>query len=762
MADIFVDGLGIVSIAGDKPTEIESKAISRKLDQVNEQRADKAAAEQSDIFTAPKMMRFGLEVAGAIAGTVLTGGLALPALATRVSLASRPFIGALLKSAAGSGAGSGVGAGVAQIVDPKDDIGREIMRATIEGAAGEAIGAPVVIKGAKILKGAAATTDLGRLKPKSWAKMLDGAEEAEQVLKVQAEKVLKNPEAYKDEFYNVDRVIKMAQEAKKGLTPGMKTESRALDTIEEAAQAALIGADDLIFRKDSLAFVGQAMKKDFMDELIKKGAADESIMGRNLLESLTGANTLRKTFYSEGLKSIDDIMRKAKGLEAGSKIPATIPTDSIQKALNTYMKEQPMNVKELVALKKDMAKALKPKANFSDLRALRSYFNTKYMDSVGSAIKPGNTVLAQGYNRMRMAIDDILNSPEQLTKYDIPEAAVEKLRALNSQYKEGAKLFGDGSLFAEILKKGNLEKGGSVDAVYSSIIKGKDKPTLVKSFKENLNKAVKNGFLDEKVAKDNLENLRGQFMANQIDRATANQKGNFTDFLDASKITGELKKSDRVYKELFNEAERAQHSKLFKNLAYSQGTVDKKTGLPGRIFVQLKQAGAIGSVLSFQGIGGTAATILLAPAGFSKALLSPKLNKFLFEETTKPLVERTPQKSGILFRQLVGRLVDEGLVDSEEALAAIEKSKEVEAQMVAKGIKNPTQRNKYVAATQNVAQAPTQFSYTPLARPQTQQQPTQQIRTFTNPATVTSYGSTYQGLFPMDPTGQAIARQRDQ
>lgn len=761
MADIFVDGLGIVSIAGDKPTEIESKAISRKLDEVTELRAEQDAAKASESFDGRKLFRFGLEVAGAIAGTFFSGGLGLPAAAARMSMLSRPFIAKLAKSAAGSGIGSGAGAGVAQIVDPSDDIGREITRAVIEGATAEAIGAPAVIKAGKLLKGAAATTDIGRLSPKRWAGLLDGAEEAEGVLRVQAEKVLKNPENYRSDFYNPERVRKMAEEAKKGLTLGMKTSSRALDTVEEAAQAALIGADDLIFRKDSLAFIGQTMKDDFMNELIKKGAKDETMLGRLLFETLTDGNAMRKKLYQEGIGSIDEIIRKAKGLEAGTKIPATIPTKSIADALKKYSKEQPGNVKDLITLQKDMAKFLRPKVNFTDLKGLRSYFNTKYMDSVGSVMKPGNTILAQGYNRMRMAIDDILNNPEQLSKFDIPQEAVTKLRAVNSQYKEGAKIFGDGSLFAEILKKGNLEKGGSVDAIYSSIIKGKDKPSLVESFQRNLETAVKNGFLTKELAESNIENLRGQFMSNMFDRATKGQQGNFTDFLDASKITGELDKSKRVYEKLFNESERATHKKLFKDLAFSQGTIDKKTGLPGRIFVQLKQAGAIGSLLSFQGVGGQAAVILLAPFGFSKALLNPKLSKLMFEETTKKLADRTPTKSGLAFRNLVGRLADEGLVDSDEALMAIEKSKEIEADLNAKGIKNPTQRNKYTAPAQNIQKAPTQFNFTQLNRPQAPA-PTQQTRTFTNPATVTSYGSTYQGLFPMDPTGQAIARQRDQ
>ena len=57
----------------------------------------------------------------------------------------------------------------------------------------------------------------------------------------------------------------MAKEAKKGLTIGMKTESRFLDTLENIATKSFFGAEELIGRKEALAFVGQAAQKDFIE-----------------------------------------------------------------------------------------------------------------------------------------------------------------------------------------------------------------------------------------------------------------------------------------------------------------------------------------------------------------------------------------------------------------------------------------------------------------------------------------------------------------
>jgi hypothetical protein len=63
---------------------------------------------------------------------------------------ARPFLTQLAKSSLAAGAGGGTGAGVSQLFDPKDDITREILRGATEATLGEAIGVPVVIKGAKL------------------------------------------------------------------------------------------------------------------------------------------------------------------------------------------------------------------------------------------------------------------------------------------------------------------------------------------------------------------------------------------------------------------------------------------------------------------------------------------------------------------------------------------------------------------------------------------------------------------------------------
>ena len=152
MGQIFVEGLGTVEIQGDTPNENETKQIGLALDQIKENKFQPESEKIADTFlNGPTIGRIGLEIAASIAGTIATGGLGLPALALRGGMLARPFLTKLAQTSLGSGVGGATGAGLAQTFDPKDDIVREILRGGVEGALGEAIGAPVVIKGGQLI-----------------------------------------------------------------------------------------------------------------------------------------------------------------------------------------------------------------------------------------------------------------------------------------------------------------------------------------------------------------------------------------------------------------------------------------------------------------------------------------------------------------------------------------------------------------------------------------------------------------------------------
>jgi hypothetical protein len=772
MGEIFVEGLGTVQIEGSEPTEAESKAIASGFEQYKDQLATPDAEKTADTFlTLPKVLRFGTEVGLAIAGTVLTGGLGLPAIAARGAMLARPFLTQLAKSSLAAGAGGGTGAGVSQLFDPKDDITREILRGATEATLGEAIGVPVVIKGAKLFSTIAGKAPSPVAKMKEFLKPIEGAHEAEQLLFLQkgsqVDKILADPVKYSSEFYNPEKVVELAQEAKKGLTMGMKTESRGIDTLENIATGSFFGADELIGRKEALAFVGQTAQKDYLENITKNLTPGD--MGRLFFETITDGQTARKAYFKGQYDGIDKIVRAELGLAANQAAPKLIPGSLVTNALKKYTKDLQIPEKEIIALNKTIAKQVAGKRfDFKSLETLRSQLG----QSMNDALRNNNTQLAQAYKAMRQSIDDTLNDGEALKKFQIPEVAVEQLKRIRKEYAESAKLFDDGVL-ATILKKGNQD--GGVDDIFGAIVKGKDKPELVGVLKSKLDDLTEKKFITKDQAKQLDNSLKGQFLSNIFERSkVVGAKNNpmYTDFVDAGAVTGKLSESKKVYNTLFTEPERNELSAFLKKLAFSQGTVDQKTGLPGKMFIQLKQAGAIGNVLSFGGGSGLlergAATILIAPAALTKIMLNPKINQFLFEETAKKNFGKTsPGVAGASFRQLVGRLITEGLVPEEEGNKAIEDSKVIQEQYEKAGIKNVNdiETFKKVQASNNFKPVNTQVSDPRMMAPRSAPissapSPAMPMAPQQN-AGITSQGlsgATYQGLFPFDTTGQAIAR----
>jgi len=726
MGEIFVEGLGTVQIEGSEPTEAESKAISQGYEQYKEQLSLPDAEKTADAFlSAPSIGRFVTEVGLSIAGSVLTGGLALPGLALRAGMLARPFLTKLATSSLGSGAGGGIGAGVSQLFDPKDDITREILRGAAEGAVGEAVGVPVVMQGGKLISKIVGKTPSPLGAVKEYLKPIEGAHEAEQILFLggktkegkeivsQADQILANPEKYTDRFYNVDKVKELALEAKKGLTMGMKTESRALDTLENISTGAFFGADELIARKEALAFVGQTAQKDFLEKMTN--GLSKGDMGKLFFETLSDGQTARKAYFNGQYKGIDEIVRAELGLKAGQAAPKLIPGSLVMDALKKYSKDLQIPGKDVLTLQKTIGKQLAGKRfDFKSLEKLRSELGQNMQD----AIRSNKTDLAQAYKKMREAIDDTLENSEALTKFKIPEVAVEQLKRIRKEYKETAQIFDDG-VISTILKKGN--KDGGVDDIFNAIVKGKDKPDLVQKLKLKINDLTERGFLSEAQSNNLNDSLKGQFLANIFERSKISGSATnpmYTDFIDASKALSRLKESDQVFKLMFTKkSEQEEINKLLKNLAFSQGTIDQKTGLPGKMFIQLKQAGAIGNTLSYgAGMGlldKGAAMILIAPAAMTKIMLNPKINKFLFQESTKQNLGKTsPTAAGVAFRQLVGRLVSEGLVPEEDGNRAIEESKVVQKQYEDAGIKSmkDIQTYKQVKAASNLKPVNTQVT----------------------------------------------------
>ena len=127
MGRVNIVGLGTVDIEGDTPNEQEIKVFQRMVEAKGaSQLTDGAAEEVTDSFmSSPTFGRILTEAGLAIAGSIATGGLALPGLALRAGMLARPFLTQLAKSSIGAGVGGGTGAAVAQAFDPKESIVKE-------------------------------------------------------------------------------------------------------------------------------------------------------------------------------------------------------------------------------------------------------------------------------------------------------------------------------------------------------------------------------------------------------------------------------------------------------------------------------------------------------------------------------------------------------------------------------------------------------------------------------------------------------------
>jgi len=353
MGKINVEGLGVVEIAGDEPTAAEALDIKNRSEEILAENLSEAYGNKQgeEYAEGVNFKRVLLEVGLSIGGALATGGAALPVIAARASMLSRPFFSQLAKSSFGSAVGGGVGGGLAQTFDPKDDIVREIARAATEGALGEFIGAPIAIKGATYMKKA-----LGNWSERVGA--LEFADEAERNLITKAqdiqleqavitgdkklfqqlvakfgpqvdksgnvvskgrtdipsfESIKNNKNLSKDPYKKAD--IKFAQEVEGGLTPGIKTSSRTLEIFENIAQKSLIGGGAITARYEALQEVGNKLAMDYVNDLKRLGG--EGTVNEAFFKSLSGAKDMWSSSVSGAFKGVDKELIQSNMFDTG-------------------------------------------------------------------------------------------------------------------------------------------------------------------------------------------------------------------------------------------------------------------------------------------------------------------------------------------------------------------------------------------------------------------------------------------------------------
>jgi predicted hydrocarbon binding protein len=698
MGKVNIQGLGTVNIEGDKPNEKEIEVFKRMLAVKDSQNLTEGPAEEvtENFLTSPKFGRILTEAGLAIAGSIATGGLALPGLALRGTMLARPFLTQLAKSSIGAGVGGGTGAAVAQTFDPKEDVIKEILRATTEGALAEAIGAPIVIKGGQVVGKL-----LGSRNPKKFNDLLDGATEAENALKAKSAEILKDPLKFAEKFKlktdpkNIEKLKNAAEEMSKGLTPGVKSSNRTLEIIENISQKSLLGGGAITTRYEAAKNIGDLVAKDMLEQY--KVVADEADLGKLFFESLGGARGAFDETKNKLYQVVDDILIK-NGAKDAQVIPVENTLRSSIDELKKFYSETPMpeSIGGTIGIIERNLRDRAGKYSFSQLDKLRkSLVDTRFNVS-------GKEAQAQ-VGKLIKTVDDILT--DKNLKDVIPEEAVDALGKANTFFREGNDVFTRG-IIANMLKKAGedgLVLGKDAKAIQQvfKTIAGQDNVTTTKALFREIDAltgqnikagdgftAIK-GIIDPATNKPMLsvadanklkDSFRGQFLSNAL-RASEDGSTQFGNFYNAKKFEDALTKGEGKLKDfLFQGKDKKAIEGLQNTLAFAQGDLSRLPGLPGGIFIQLKQAGAAGQILSLGSVGGAAgvagimggivpaAGILLAPAIATKIMLNPKFSNLIFRESAKLVAkgENTPSKMGVLYRQIIGRMFTDGLISKDE------------------------------------------------------------------------------------------------
>jgi hypothetical protein len=739
MGRVNIIGLGQVDIEGDTPNEQEIEVFKRMAAVKGAEKLENGPAEEAtdSFLTSPKMGRILTEVGLSIAGSVATGGLALPGLALRAGMLARPFLVGLAKASAGSAAGGAAGAVVAQSFDPKENIVKEILRAGAEGALGEAIGAPVVIKGGQIV-----SKLLSSKSPKQFSNLLKGAEDAENSLKyasnmiLKADKVLLDPNASKEAIEQATKVfrgvvdpeerLKLVQSAEEisvgGLTPGIKTSNRTLEIIENIAQKSLIGGGAISRRYEAAGEIGNKIAKDVLDDF--KVTADEAELGRLFFESIGGAKgafiATKNTMYQK----VDDIL-----IQSGQKSSRIIPVeDPLKKAF-----EEIDEIYSEGSMPEILSKTIgRANTNLADRGGMYSFSE---LQKFRQRLVEDRFAL-KGVDTDIRAVDKLLAQVDKLFDTKVSGEAATALKEANEFFRSGNDIFNRG-MVTRIIKNG---ADGTVDGkdakalqtVFKTIAGG-DNVTSTKTLfreidamtgknipKDGPLKALK-GMIDPDTGKPLLtkekaeflkQSFRGQFITNAL--MASEEVGQFGSIYNAKKFVNTLSKGEqKLRKELFQGDDAKALDGLINTLNFAQGDLSRISGLPGGIFIQMKQAGAAGSVLQMLspaavtggqlGAAGLAAsflgavpaiTILAAPAIATRILLSPKFNKMMFEAPIDAIIKSTnmgkeeflslsqaqqklildqdvvqnkiKRRMNTIYRNIVGRMFTDGLITKEE------------------------------------------------------------------------------------------------
>jgi len=717
MGKINVKGLGVVEIKGDSPDSQEISEIRQSLELMNNESVAQSVADQEadEYENGPNFGRIATEVAGSILGSLRTGGFTLPGLALKVGMLSKPFIKAVAKASLGAGAGGGAGAAVAQTFDPKENVMKEVARAAGEGALAEAVGAPLFIKGGQVMK-------KFLNKPRQFAEELTDASLAENQLTSKAYEILYGPEksaALKkldlkgqiEATKNLvpdDEVIKnymakngipesrfnelkdAAIEMQKGLTPAFKTNNQTINVLENIFSKSLFGGGQYAKRYRSSKLIGDRVATDVVESLTEGSeVANKSELGSLFFKTFTQGEQLFKTQSDVLFKEVDKILGSQKNkslINIFGKDGLEETVDTLNKNINLSGLDTNPNIQIMSKLTEKLrliGDTAQGKLSFAETAAIRSD-----LAAHKEIMKITAPTSANDINPIINKLDEMLDT-KILKKSGMDPAAADALDVAREFYKGGKDIFQRGTIVA-LLNKGakqtadlgsifmNVTKGNKTDLLQRLTDEIDRLPTVTKGKDDLYGKAVTQG--QAEALKDS---LRGHFLKNMLNESIEDN-AQFGAFIGARKFVGQLEKNKDALKVLYKDPKSIEKLRdIQKVLGFAQGEISDIKGIPGGMLIQMKQAGAAGTVMQlgpsllFPGAAGAAAAsgaivpalgILIAPKYFGKAMLDPKFQQLVFKTQYKEASQGTltDKKLNSLYNQMVGRLFTIGAIDEDQ------------------------------------------------------------------------------------------------
>ncbi len=707
MGDIVVSGQKF-KIEGEQPTTKEQLAIDTFLgarnfedeqtgssildndeflikpeDVLNEAQKGKYNQDTESFLSSPSFMRIatevGLSIAGGIAGAAMapfSGGssLALTAVsAARIARIARPLlnisagtVGKIGRASLGAAAGGGTGAAVAQAFDPKENIVREVARASMQGGFGEVLGFGMAGGLAKMynkvatgsvntLRTANAATKvldrqkdfyraLGKIRSGNLtSKGIDELIEANPGLSADQIATLRSPEKALEVLARQEQKLGgdfLAQVEAGSITPAMLTENAVIDQLQSIAEASLFGAGRMRAASGG-ARIGLVAGIDDLVENAVRGVdadvLDPQAFGVMMQQSLKNSEKLYNQTLSEGYLKVAGLIDESGVVPIRTNGNAPIKlwnpqlgrmqeTDSLGVYLGKQMNEMQTNpfkgqYDEAIGMIQETMAGVPQNATFGQLA--NAYKN------IGRTV----TKTAEG-SRMRGEI--LRRVSDLMERADLPSNVRTLRNDLTELTKLGSRSFNNG-VFAGIAKK----QVGQ-EKIFDMIVKANQK-SYTDDFLAQINAKTAQGtrLIPLEEAKKIEDGVRGHFFKKFLDD-TVKYDNQYT-YLDASKArdfvqnkyASFIKSGGLISKEqgkLMNEYVDA--LKYAEGKIFRPGTTGKGRGT---IFIQLKEAGAISQLGGALALGtgavdpGTAGVFILGPAGLARMFSNPKLMKLVTE-----------------------------------------------------------------------------------------------------------------------------------